>query len=219
MQILPNGAECLGREAGSYQIRIELRNTTGWVDKVAGIRHNVAITIGGATLNQPSSGDDKLAALRLHHSLNLRAQAVSDPAFTSGHPFFDARDLVQVKYEMLRRARQEGQPVSQVAAAFGFSRPSFYAAQALFEQAGLPGLVPQRPGPRRAHKLSEAVVDFLEQCLAEDSSLRSSQLVQLLEERFSLSVHPRSIERALERRRKKGLRSSTRTASLLPPAP
>ena len=86
----------------------------------------------------------------------------SGAAFTSGHPFFDARDLVQVKYEMLRRARREGQPVSQVAAAFGFSRPSFYAAQALFEQAGLPGLVPQWPGPRRAHKLSEAVVDFLE---------------------------------------------------------
>jgi Winged helix-turn helix len=79
-------------------------------------------------------------------------------------------------------ARQEGQSVSQAAATFGFSRPFFYAAQALFEQAGLPGLVPQRPGPRRAHKLSEAVVAFLEERLAEDSSLRSSQLTQLLEE-------------------------------------
>ena len=190
-----------------------------WVDRVAWIRHNVSITTGGATLNQPSSDDDKLAALRLHHALNPKAQAVSDPAFTSGHPFFDARDLVQVKYEMLRRARQEGQPVSQVAAAFGFSRPSFYAAQALFEQTGLLGLVPQRPGPRRAHKLSEEVVDFLEQRLTEDSSLRSSQLAQLLEERFSLSVHPRSVERALERRRKKGLRSSTRAVSPFPPTP
>ena len=35
--------------------------------------------------------------------------------------------------------------------------------------------MPQRPGPRRAHKLSEEVVDFLEQWLAEDTSLRSSQ--------------------------------------------
>ncbi len=74
-------------------------------------------------MNQPGSGDDKLAALRLHHSLNLRAQAVSDPAFTSGHPFFDARDLVQVKYEMLRRARQEGQSVSQAATAPPNPRP------------------------------------------------------------------------------------------------
>jgi transposase len=151
--------------------------------------------------------DGKLAALRLHHAFNPKARAVSDPDFTSGNPFFDAHDLVQVKYEMLRRARQEGQPVSRAAAAFGFSRPSFYTAQALFEAAGLPGLLPQRPGPKRAHKLSEAVVDFLEQAVTEDPSLPVSQLVQRLQERFSLRVHPRSVERALERRRKRGAQS------------
>ena len=158
-------------------------------------------------MNPPSArnaADGKLAALRLHHAVNPRARAVSDPNFTSGTPFFDARDLVQVKYEMLRRARQEGQPVSQAAAAFGFSRPSFYVARALFEKAGLPGLLPQRPGPRQAHKLSEVVVDFLEQQLTEDTTVRVSQLVRRLQERFSLEVHPRSVERALERRRKRG---------------
>lgn len=150
------------------------------------------------------SGDEKVAALQVHHALNPRPQAVTDPAFTSGVPFFDPRDLVQVKYEMLRRARQEGQPVSQAAAAFGFSRPSFYAARALFEQAGLPGLVPRRPGPRRAHKLSEEVVDYLAQQRAEDPSLRATHLAQHVHDRFSLTVHPRSVERALERRRKRG---------------
>jgi transposase len=150
------------------------------------------------------SGDEKVAALQAHHALNPRPQAVADPAFTSGVPFFDPRDLVQVKYEMLRRVRQEGQPVSRAAAAFGLSRPSFYAARALFEQAGLPGLVPLRPGPRRAHKLSEEVVDYLEQKRAEDSSLRAAELAQHVHDRFSLTVHPRSVERALERRRKRG---------------
>jgi len=151
--------------------------------------------------------DDKPAALRRHHALNPRPQTVSDPTFTSGNRFFDPRDLVQVKYEMLRRARQEGQPVSQTAAAFGFSRPSFYQAQAVFEQSGLPGLLPQQPGPKRAHKLSDAVVDLLEAALGEDPALSSSQLTQLLKDRLALQVHPRSVERALDRRRrKKGLR-------------
>ncbi len=150
---------------------------------------------------------DKPAALRRHHALNPRPQTVSDPAFTSGNRFFDPRDLVQVKYEMLRRARQEGQPVSQTAAAFGFSRPSFYQAQAVFEQAGLPGLLPQQPGPKRAHKLSDAVVDLLEAALGEDPTLSSRQLAQLLKDRLGLQVHRRSVERALDRRRrKKGLR-------------
>ena len=148
--------------------------------------------------------EDKAAALRHYHALNPRAKAVTDPAFTADNPFFDARDLVQVKYEMLRRIRQEGRSVSETAAAFGFSRPSFYQAQALFAGAGLPGLVPQRPGPRHAHKLSAEVVEVLEQALARDSTLNSAQLARLVEERFGVRVHRRSVERALARR-KKGL--------------
>jgi hypothetical protein len=65
--------------------------------------------------------------------------------------------------------------------------------------------VRERPGPRRAHKLSEEVVDFLEQALSEEPAPKMSQLVELLRERYRLSVHVRSVERALARRRKKGL--------------
>jgi transposase len=145
---------------------------------------------------------DKHAALRRHHALNPRPHGVTDPAFTAGNPFFDADDLVQVKYEMLRRVRQEQVPVSHAAAAFGFSRFSFYATQAVFDQAGLPGLVPKRPGPRRAHKLSDAVIAELERSRAADPSLTATGLASLVQERFGLSVHPRSVERALARRKR-----------------
>src|SRR6266700_5695777 len=148
--------------------------------------------------------DEKAAALRRQHALNPRPQAVGDSAFTSGNGFFDARDLVQVKYEMLRRVREDGEAVSQAAANFGFSRPSFYQAQAVFEAEGLPGLVPQRPGPKRAHKLSEEIVDRLEEALKADPSLSSGQLAQRLEEDHGLRVHRRSVERALNRRLKRG---------------
>jgi len=148
------------------------------------------------------AADDKAAALRRHHALNPRPDAVIDPAFGSGDPFFDRRDLVQVKYEMLRRAREEGQPVSRAAAAFGFSRPSFYAARARFEAGGLPGLVPERPGPRRAHKLSEPVVEALAAERAADPSLGSADLARIAGERFGIRVHRRSVERALARRKK-----------------
>jgi transposase len=148
--------------------------------------------------------EDKESALRRHHALNPRPQAVRDPAFTAGNPFFDPHDLVQVKYEMLRRVRQEGETVSQAATNFGFSRPSFYEAQVVYEAAGLPGLLPQRPGPKRAHKLSEEVVDRLEEMLADEPSMNSVGLAALLAKERGLLVHPRSVERALARRRKKG---------------
>jgi transposase len=146
--------------------------------------------------------ESKESALRRHHALNPRPQTVGDSTFTSGNAFFDARDLVQVKYEMLRRVREDGQPVSQAAAEFGFSRPSFYQAQSVFDAEGLPGLVPQRPGPKRAHKLSEEVVNRLDEALMANTALNSAQLAQLVEEEFGLRVHRRSVERALNRRKK-----------------
>jgi transposase len=94
--------------------------------------------------------------------------------------------------------------VSQASATFGFSRPSFYEAQAAFSQSGLPGLVPQRPGPKRAHKLSEPVLDVLEAARAAQPSLNSAALARIVAERFGLRAHPRSVERALQRRGKGG---------------
>jgi transposase len=148
--------------------------------------------------------DGKVSALRLQRALNPRPDRVRDPAFSGDNPFFDANDLVQVKYEMLRRVREDGQRVSEASASFGFSRPSFYETQAAFEKSGLVGLVPRRPGPRRAHKLSAAVLDVLEATLSEQPRLNSAELAHLVEMRFGLSVHPRSVERALRRQKKGG---------------
>jgi transposase len=142
--------------------------------------------------------DPKEESLRAARALNPRPDAVADSAF-AGSEFLDARDLVQVKYEMVRRVRVEGEPVASTAEAFGFSRPSWYAAAAALDEDGLPGLLPARPGPRRAHKLTEEVVADLRAALEEDPTLRTADLVAHVEARFGLVVHPRSIERALAR--------------------
>lgn len=146
---------------------------------------------------------DKLVALRERHALNPNPEKVKDPPFVSGGGFFDSKDMVQVKYEMLRRVRKEGQSVVQTAAAFGFSRPSFYRTQEAFEAEGLSGLLPQRTGPRQGHKLTQQVVVFLEQVLDEKPLLGARELATRVQERFNLSVHPRSIQRILARRLKK----------------
>jgi hypothetical protein len=146
--------------------------------------------------------DPKVKILRAQASLNPHPERVIDPMF-AGSDFFDARDLVQVKYEMVRRVSVDGQLVSLSAAAFGFSRPSFYLAQAALKAGGLPALVRKRPGPRRSHKLTAEVMDFLHHERAADGSLSSADLAQRVEEHFGRKVHPRSIERALARAEKK----------------
>lgn len=142
--------------------------------------------------------DPKEEALRAARALNPRPEAVVDAEFATSE-FFDARDLVQVRYEMVRRVREDGETVSAAASAFGFSRPSWYAAAAALDDAGLPGLLPARPGPRRAHKLTEEIVAFLRASCEEDPSLRAPELAERVDETFGVRVHPRSIERALAR--------------------
>jgi len=149
--------------------------------------------------------DEKLRALRQSRTLHPHPEQVRDPLFTSGSPFFDPRDLVQVKYELLRRVRVDGYAVSQATALFALSRPTFYAALSAWEQAGISGLLPQPTGPRHAHKLTEEIIAEF-QPLAKTMS--PAELAVWLQEQRSLAVHPRSIERALKRAAKKGGTSS-----------
>lgn len=146
--------------------------------------------------------DSKLEALKKQGAVNPHPHQVRDPLFEADE-FFDARDLVQVRYEMLRRVEVEGHAVTEACAAFGFSRPVFYKARAALQGEGLPGLMPRKRGPREGHKLTPEVVKAVEDVLAKDRSLGAEALVKFVEERYGVRVHPRSIQRALARRKKK----------------
>lgn len=148
--------------------------------------------------------DGKAAALRRYGTLNPRPGDVSDRLFQENE-FFDARDLVQVKYEMLRRVLVEKLSVSQSAEDFGFSRPSYYEAEAAFEKTGVAGLIPEKRGPKQGHKLSPEVLEFVQKRRAEQPSLKAADIAHLIAERFDCHVHPRSIRRALLQQEKKRL--------------
>ena len=131
----------------------------------------------------------------LRHLLDT-LEVVDTPVFS--------RNQLQLKYEMLRRVQVEGWTVAQAAAAFGFSRLSFYHAQRAFEQHGLSGLVARKRGPKRGHKLTPTVMATIQGWLAEEPQLSSQTLAERLAQRLQVSVHPRSIERTLARRPQKG---------------
>jgi transposase len=146
--------------------------------------------------------DAKLQTLQQQGTLNPRPKNVRDELFLQ-NGFFDPRDLVQVKYEMLRRVKTDSKSVTEAAASFGFSRPSFYQALSAFEQNGLFGLVPHKRGPKQAHKLTDEVMAFLAVKRQEEPSARPVELARLIQEHFDMTVHPRSIERRLRRHQKK----------------
>lgn len=142
------------------------------------------------------SKNSKAKLLNKKGCLNTKPQQVKDEIFEK-YDFFDPRDLIQVKYEMIRKVKKEEWTVERASKIFGFSRPSFYDAQRAFESGGIPGLIPKKRGPKHPHKLTEDVIIYLEECIEQDHKLKPTELLSLLEERFELVVDVRSIQRAL----------------------
>jgi transposase len=145
--------------------------------------------------------DRKILELTRTGTLNTHAAAVSDTLFKE-NPFFDPKDLLQVRYEMLRRHSIDGQSIVEVANNFGVSRPTVYQAQLAFEKAGLSGLLPKRRGPKEGHKLSDEVIDYVRSLRAADASLTIVDCIQAVQAKFSIKVHRRSLERALGSKKK-----------------
>lgn len=148
--------------------------------------------------------DGKIDSLKKYGAFNPHSQKVKEKKFSeSVGGFFDSRDLVQVKYEMLRAVEKENLSVQQASDAFGFSRPAFYQTQSQFKQEGVIGLAKKRPGPKSAHKLTDEILTFVEEQVEEGKPLRARAIAPLIREKFGTEVHPRSIERAMARRKKK----------------
>jgi transposase len=150
--------------------------------------------------------DQKLLELQRTGTLNPHPTAVSDTLFRE-NPFFDSKDLLQVRYEMLRRHRVEGASIVDVSSTFGVSRPTFYQAQTAFECSGLTGLLPKQRGPKEGHKLSGEVIEYVRNLKASTPGLTTVGCIQAVEEKFGITVHRRSLERAMAGKKK--LRKST----------
>ena len=144
----------------------------------------------------------KRQALLQSGTLNKSAAKVVDPKFKN-MAFFDPDDILQVKYEMLRSNQKDGIGVQKASKIYGFSRITFYKTEKAFKKSGLAGLLPRRKGPRRAHKLSGEIMEFVSRLVEQKPDIKSAELVEKIKDRFSLSVHKRSIERAIDRSKKK----------------
>jgi len=142
----------------------------------------------------------KMQALKAQGTLNPHPELVQDELFVT-NDFFDPHDLLQVKYEILRRVHVDGVPPGKAAHTFGFSRISFYNMQAAFTREALGGLLPKKRGPKHPHKLRGDVQAFLEQSVLGNPALRAGPLAQLVRERFNVMIHPRSIQRVMAQKK------------------
>jgi hypothetical protein len=133
--------------------------------------------------------DPKVAVLAASRSLNPHPEKVTDEVFLAS-PFCDARDVVQVKYEMVRRVRVDKVPVVRAARAFGYCRQAFYEIAAALDAGGPSALVPGKPGPKGPVKLTVPVMERIDAWLAADDGLTSKGIAERVAEEFGFTVPP-----------------------------
>jgi hypothetical protein len=138
----------------------------------------------------------QIKALLEEGTLNPAPEKVRDPKFQENE-FSDPRDVLQVKYEMLRRISIENVPVTLATEEYGVLRPTYYQSKDNFDQGDVAGLVPRKRGLRGPHKLQGEALAFVEQQLVVGKPVWARGLAKLIRRKFDLHIHPRTIERAV----------------------
>jgi transposase len=147
--------------------------------------------------------NSKRDSLRNSGTFNPRANHVRHRLFAEGG-FFDPEDLVQLKYEALRALKSDNYTISRASEEFGLSRPTIYLAQAQFDDHGLEGILPDKRGPKKPHKLTDRILAYLREALTGTPDLTPTALARKVRQRFRTQLHPRTIEKALKSRAKGG---------------
>src|SRR6202050_4575510 len=130
----------------------------------------------------PTKSDRKHPKSRVlleESTLNPVPEKVHDPKFRDSE-FFDPHDVVQVKYEMLRRVSVENASVTNATDEYGVSRPTYYQTKSSFDESGIAGLVPKKRGPRGPHKLQGEVLSFIKEQLVAGEPIRARELAKLI---------------------------------------
>ena len=179
------------------------RDNLGRFSLTDGTKVRICGVIRFTYMPQPSQPQTKRQALEASGTFNPRAAKVRHALFQQSE-FFDPQDLLQLKYETLRALKAEACSIAKASSDFGLSRPTIYQAQAIFAEKGVEGLMPHKTGPKHPRKLTPEVLRHLQELAQAQPEIGSAELARRMQERLNVKLHPRTIEKALHGKAKRG---------------
>lgn len=143
----------------------------------------------------------KIDHLKNENVFNANFKDVKDELFVN-NDFFDPYDLIQVKYEMIRRVKQEGWTISKAAQTFGISRISFYKLLNIYNSQGLVGFFPKKRGPKKPHKINDNIALYINNYITNNEEHNAAEITNQIKTNFNITLHKRSIQRFLSNKKK-----------------
>lgn len=153
-------------------------------------------------MKQSQTNKQKEQYLQNQRVLNPHPERIQDKLFLENE-FFDPQDLLQVRYEIIRRHQIDKATVTETSKQFGVSRVTFYQIAEMCDCQGLIGLVPHKPGPKSPHKCTEEIIEFVKQQRSQQPDVIWEDLIHEIYKQFGIFIHHRTIERGLASAKKK----------------
>ena len=132
--------------------------------------------------------------LKCARCLHQSPEQVRDERFLQEDGFFDPKDIVQVKYELLRTCQVEEVDVTAACARFGFSRTTYYKVYDAFLRGGIPALMGRPRGRPKPIKVNELVLGYLISEKAKNPRLPAAEMVAPLRQRYQVELSERMIQ-------------------------
>jgi len=140
----------------------------------------------------------KRQALQDRRTLHPAPETVTAELFLKHPEFFDPEDKLQVRYELMRATGRGEMTVTEACRVFGISRQTFYILQRAFSARGVAGLMDAKRGRKGPIKATGEVVKFVRKAKLESPRLSGADLAVMVEERFGIKLHRRTLERLLQ---------------------
>jgi len=138
--------------------------------------------------------NNKKDILMKNGTYNKNHEKVTAPKFL-GDTFYDPMDIAQVKYEMLKDVEKKETTIADAASDYGFSRAAFYNIKEAFSKQGIKGLIPEKPGPRKPHKLTQECQELIDGYVAENPRISSSEITERIKRENDIQMSKRTVER------------------------
>ena len=145
---------------------------------------------------------NKSKNLKKFGCINPSPEKVKDICFNS-NSFFDPEDLMQVKYEMIRKVKTNESNVTQACRDFGFSRVSFYKILKIFDEFGISGFIPKTTGPTKGHKLTPEIHDYIKDIISKPMKISAKEISRIIKDVYSVELSIRTINRCITKIKKK----------------
>lgn len=112
----------------------------------------------------------------------------------------DSRDLLQVRYEIVRAIEYDNKPVKEICSEFGVSASTARRYVRNLKEGGLIALVPEQKGPSGPTKLSKDAADFIDTYLKNNPKASGGKVHNALENRLHPGISKRTVERYLSKK-------------------